>query len=258
VLATVAHFSDPQSAELIGLMGIDCLWVDLEHQPLGVSEFEEMARAARVSDMDVMARAAKGEFLRAARLLEAGTTLLMYPRCESEAEARSLVLAAKFPPLGERGFFSASPDNPYTLTPPTEYIRIANEQTVLLAQIESPAAVKQAHAIAGVDGIDMLFFGPGDFSVLAGVPGEFEHPTVRAAMAETAGYAREAGKRFGTLVGTIDQAKRALDLGASLLAYGSDLTFARGALQQMKTNFSGLGFEFGPTRHGPVGHASLV
>src|SRR5262245_48183029 len=97
VLATVAHFSDPQSAELIGLMGIDCLWIDLEHQPLGLGELEEMVRAARTSDMDVMARPAKGEFTRAARLIEAGALVIMYPRCESAEEARQLVRACKFP-----------------------------------------------------------------------------------------------------------------------------------------------------------------
>ena len=51
VLATAAHFTDPQSAELIGLMGIDCLWIDLEHQPIGMGDLENMVRAARVGDM---------------------------------------------------------------------------------------------------------------------------------------------------------------------------------------------------------------
>ena len=60
MLATVAHFTDPQSAELIGLMGIDCLWIDLEHQPIGMGASENMVRAARVCDMDVMAQACQG------------------------------------------------------------------------------------------------------------------------------------------------------------------------------------------------------
>src|ERR1700728_733179 len=90
VLATVAHFTDPASAELIGLMGFDCVWIDLEHQPVGIAEAVAMIRAARVSDTDVMARPAKGEFMRMARLLEAGASLIMYPRCESPDEAREL------------------------------------------------------------------------------------------------------------------------------------------------------------------------
>ena len=47
MLATIAHFSDPASAELIGLLGFDCLWIDLEHQPLGMSQAADMMRASR-------------------------------------------------------------------------------------------------------------------------------------------------------------------------------------------------------------------
>src|SRR5260370_19612961 len=108
--------------------------------------------------MDVMARPARGEFMRAARLQEAGAMLLMYPRCETAEEARELVRVCKFPPQGERGFYSASPDNPFSLTPPVEYMRQANEETVLVAQIEVPNAVKQAVAIAQDESIDLLFF----------------------------------------------------------------------------------------------------
>lgn len=257
VVATVAHFHDPQSAELIGLLGIDCLWIDLEHQPLGMNQLENMVRAARVGDMDVMARPAKGEFQRLARLLETGASVIMYPRCESAEEARQIVRAAKFPPLGERGLFTASPDNPYCLTPLTEYLRQANEQTVLLAQVESPHAVTQASAMAEVEGIDMLFFGPGDFSLLAGVPGQFDAEIVRSAMAETARRALRAGKRFGTLVANFEQAKRALEMGASLLTYGGDLHFVRQAVIEMKQDFAKLGFVFGETHAAASAEAAI-
>ena len=257
VLATVAHFHDPQSAELIGLLGVDCLWIDLEHQPLGINQLENMVRAARVGDMDVMARPAKGEFQRLARLLESGASVIMYPRCESAEEAQQIVKAAKFPPLGQRGLFTAAPDNPYCLTPLTDYLREANEQTVLLAQVESPQAVTQARAMAKVDGVDMLFFGPGDFSMMAGVPGQFDSEVVRSAMAETARQAINAGKRFGTLVANLEQANRALELGASLLAYGGDLHFVRQAVLDMKHNFGELGFVFGDTRTLPPVEAAV-
>jgi 4-hydroxy-2-oxoheptanedioate aldolase len=246
VLATVAHFTDPSSAELIGLMGFDCLWIDLEHQPLGMAEAAGMMRAARVGDMDVMARPAKGEFMRMARLLEAGASLIMYPRCESADEARELVRCAKFPPLGERGFFSASPDNPYSTMPVKDYLEQANEQTTLIAQIESPNALKHARAIAEVDGIDLLFFGPGDFSVISGIPGDFRSSAVQGALKETSRQALAAGKRFGTIVTDLDYTKSMLDIGATLLCYGGDLHFVRQALMDVRTRFGALGFEFEP------------
>jgi 4-hydroxy-2-oxoheptanedioate aldolase len=214
-----------------------------------MSEAENMVRAARGCDMDVMARAAKGEFMRAARLLEAGVNLLMYPRCETAQEARDLMRAIRFPPLGERGFFSASPDNPYCLTSMSEYLQQANEQTVVVAQIESPSSVRQAAEIAQVAGVDLLFFGPGDFSVLSGTPGDFAAPVARVALKATAKAALDAGKRFGTLVFDLDHAKMALDLGATLLCYGGDLHFVRQALMRVKQDFGKLGFSFADSGH---------
>ena len=246
VLATVAHFTDPQSAELIGMMGIECLWIDLEHQPMSMADLANMTRAARVGNMDVMARPAKGEFTRMSRLMEAGASLIMYPRCESADEARQLVKYAKFPPMGERGFFSAAPDNPYCLTPMQDYLQEANAETVLIAQIESPAAVRAAHSIASVDGIDLLFFGPGDFSVSAGVPGQFSGEIVRGAATEIAAAARAAGKRFGMPVSSPEHAQWALDLGASLVAYSGDLHFVRDALFKVREQFGAVGIPFGP------------
>jgi 4-hydroxy-2-oxoheptanedioate aldolase len=86
-----------------------------------------------------------------------------------------------------------------------------------MAQIESPNAVKNARAIAEVDGIDMLFFGPGDFSVLSGIPGEFRSPVVQEAVKQTCHHALAAGKRFGTLVPDLEYAKNMLDIGTAAL-----------------------------------------
>lgn len=243
-LATVAHFTDPSSAELIGLMGFDCLWIDLEHQPMGMAEATHIMRAARVADMDVMARPAKGEFMRMARLLEAGASLIMYPRCESAQEARELVRFAKFPPLGERGYFSASPDNPYSTMAPPAYVAQANEQTILIAQIESPNAAKNAGDIAAVEGIDLLFFGPGDYSCISGIPGQFDSDVVKKSLAETCSQSLAHGKRFGTPVFSVEHAKEILDMGATLITYGGDLHFVREALIEVKRKFRPLGLEF--------------
>jgi 4-hydroxy-2-oxoheptanedioate aldolase len=113
-----------------------------------------------------------------------------------------------------------------------------------MAQIESPKAVKNARAIAEVDGIDMLFFGPGDFSVLSGVPGEFRSPVAQEAVKQTCRHALAAGKRCGTLVPDLEYARKMLDIGTTLLRYGGDLHFVRQALLDVKARFGSLGFEF--------------
>jgi len=229
---------------MVSLMGFDCIWIDMEHHPTSLETAGQMMRAARVGAADVMARPGKGEFMRMARMLEAGATGIMYPRCDDAAEAAEVVRWAKFAPLGERGFDGSNPDNPYGSMPMARYVQEANEQTFLAIQIESPAAVQQARAIAEVEGVDMLFFGPGDFSVLSGVPGQFEHEKVVRAVEEVCKAALAAGKRFGTLCLSPEMDRRALEMGATFLAHASDMTLLRRAYEDLQQRFGPLGFEF--------------
>ncbi len=223
------HLSDPRVCELAAGVGWDALWIDLEHSPRTTRELEGMCRAVRAgaseSGMhrpDVMARPGKGEMMRMGRLLEAGAHGILYPRCESVAEAREVVRWMKFAPRGERGFDGGNHDNHYGSYPAGDYVKQANEQTWLAAQIESPSALACAEEIADVDGVDVVFFGPGDFSCLTGHPGEFLHPEVHAAAKRVAQAAHRAGKVFGTIGIGPDHTRAMQDLDCRLLALGAD------------------------------------
>ena len=182
VLLTTIHYSDPSIFEMASLMGFDGIWLDLEHHHHSVETANSLLRAARVGSSDVMVRPAKWEFMRMGRILEAGATGIMYPRCDNAAEAREVVRWSKFAPLGQRGIDAANPDNPYCLMPLVEYLKAANEQTFIVIQIEDPSALAQVDEIAAVDGVDIVFFGPGDFSILSGIPGQMNHELIKDAM----------------------------------------------------------------------------
>src|SRR3954470_10564724 len=136
VLLTTLHLTDPSVFELTSLLGFDGIWMDLEHHGYSVETAQTLMRAARVGTADILARPAKGEFMRLGRLLEAGAQGIMYPRCEDAAEAREVVRWSKFAPLGTRGMDGGNPDMPYCTMPLEEYIRAANEQTFLAVQLE--------------------------------------------------------------------------------------------------------------------------
>src|SRR5690242_9852070 len=194
VLSTCLHLVDPSIYELTSLMGFDGIWMDMEHHGYSVEKANELMRASRVGSVDIMARCAKGEFMRMGRMLEAGAQGIMYPRCDDAHEAREVVTWAKFAPMGRRGLDSGNPDAPYCSMPIDRYVREANEQTFLVVQIEDPAALEHVDAIAAVEGVDVLFLGPADFTVLSEIPGQFDHPSVQDAMRRVAGAARKAGK----------------------------------------------------------------
>ena len=240
------HLTDPSLFEMASLMGFDAIWMDMEHHFYSVETAAAAMRAARVGGTDIVARPAKGEFARMARMLEAGAKGIMYPRCESAAEAAEVVKWAKFAPLGRRGYDGSGPDVPYVMTPMGEYLRQANEETFIIIQLEDPAAVRQAAAIAAVPGVDMLMLGPADFSVLTGIPGEFGHPTVVDAFRQVADAASNAGKHWAATCGSLEQTRTMIEMGARLVFHGCDIVLVKNGLDQIRESF---GKELGLTFH---------
>lgn len=244
VLVTTLHLTDPSLYELTSLMGFDGIWMDLEHHGYTVETAGKLMRAARVGTSDILARPAKGEFMRMGRLLEAGAQGILYPRCNDAAEAREVVKWSKFAPLGSRGFDGGNPDMPYCSMPIDAYIRQANDETFIAVQIEDPAALEQVDEIAAVDGVDVLFLGPADFSILSGIPGKFDAPEIDAAIDTIAAAARRAGKHWGMPCFSVEHGKKLLERGARFLARGGDIVMVMQALKQIQTDFQSLGFSF--------------
>lgn len=243
-LAVTLHLTDPSLHEMVSLMGFDAIWMDMEHHTYSLERADTLMRASRVGCSDIMARPAKGEYMRMARMLEGGAAGILYPRCDDAAEAREVVRWAKFAPLGERGCDGGNADMPYCTMPLDEYTRMANEETFLAIQLEHQAAVDNAEAIADVEGVDVLFLGPGDFSVLEGFPGQVQHPKVKRAMETIAKAAEKTGKRWGTVGFNADHIRTLLDMGASLVAHKADLLLVRDGFQAVQETLAPLGFTF--------------
>lgn len=244
VMLTTLHFTDPSLYEMTSLLGFDGLWMDMEHHGYSLETASSLMRAARVGVADIMVRPAKWEFMRIGRMLEAGAQGIMYPRCSDAAEAADVVKWSKFAPLGQRGFDGGNPDMPYCTMGFTEYLEAANRETFVVVQIEDPGAVENARAIAAVDGVDVLFFGPSDFSVLAGVPGQFDHPKLKDAIQKVADAARATGKHWGQPVGSVEQTKRLMDMGGRFFCHMADIWTIQVAMRKAQKDFAPLGFKF--------------
>lgn len=243
-LITTLHYIDPTLFEMTSLLGFDAIWMDLEHHAYSVETAANLMRAARVGVSDIVARPAKGEFMRMARLLEAGAQGIMYPRCESAAEAAEVVRWAKFAPLGERGVDGANADAPYCSAPMKEYLQKANEETFVVVQIESPRALGEVEAIAAVPGVDVLMIGPADLSVLSGVPFEFDHPSMLAARQRVAAAAKNAGIHWGSTSPNAAHSRTLMELGARFICHGADILLVKSGLEQIQEQYSALGFTF--------------
>lgn len=215
----------------------DGIWVDAEHRVWDARDAEAMLGRHHAADIDCIWRPPTKEKNALYRLLEDGASGLMIPHVGTAEEARALVNAMKFPPLGDRGFCGGGRDASYWVGKPADYIEQANRETFLVAQIETPQALENIDAIAAVPGVDVLFLGPGDMSIRLGCTGAVNDPAMMQAQQKIAAAARKHGKAWGRPIGTAADAKAIIEIGAQFVVHGSEFGALHQHLGQCATEF---------------------
>jgi 2-keto-3-deoxy-L-rhamnonate aldolase RhmA len=161
------------------------------------------------------------------RVLDAGALGIVAPDVRSVEEARAVVAAARYAPLGSRGSGGPLPHLHYRSFPAVEANAALNAATTVIVQFESWAAVERAEEISGVDGVDVALIGTNDLLADLGLPGQFEHAKVREAYAHAIAAARKQGKHVG-VGGLASRPQLVADfvkLGARYVSTGTDIGF---------------------------------
>lgn len=225
------NLADARAVEIAAMTGFDCLWLDREHVPNDLAVIERAIWAAKTQDVDVLVRVPRGSYSDYVHPLEMDASGIMVPHIMSLADAQAVVRMTRFQPIGRRPVDGGNADGAYCKIDFVEYLKQANDQRFVIVQIEDPEPLKELDAIAALPGIDMLFFGPGDFSHGIGCPGDWENPQLLAARERVVAAALEHGKFAGTVCspGNIDEL---ISLGYRFLAMGADVV---GLSQYCKT-----------------------
>ena len=215
------NLSDPRNAEIAAMCGFDCVWTDMEHVPNNFSAVEETIRAAKIYDVDVLTRVAKGCYSDLIRPFEADSTGIMVPHLMSLEEAKQIVYYTKFHPIGRRPIDGGNADGKFCMVSPADYIKEANEERFTVVQIEDPEPLAELEEICALPGIDMIFFGPADFSQGIGCPngGDPRIDETRRLVAKTA---RKYGKFAGT-VGGPGNFDALVEMGYTFISTGADV-----------------------------------
>lgn len=216
------NFASAQVSELAAMAGFDCIWVDQEHIGLDWSVLNSQIWSAKAHQTDIMVRVPRGSYSDLVRPLEMDATGIMVPHVMSLEDARNIVGMTRFHPLGRRAIDGGNADGSYTNTNFDEYLSRANTERFVVLQIEDPEPLEELDAIAALDGFDMLFFGPGDFSQGIGAPGDWNHPRLLEARKRVAETARKHGKFAGT-TGSIDKLDEFLGMGYQFVSVGADV-----------------------------------
>jgi 2-dehydro-3-deoxyglucarate aldolase/4-hydroxy-2-oxoheptanedioate aldolase len=224
-LGTWLSVGSPVIAELAAVCGLDWVLLDLEHGCGSEADLPDQLRALRGGPTRGIVRVPGDRPDLVARVLDQGADGVMVPHVDRAEQAERLVRAASYPPRGQRGVSRTVRAHDYGLRPLD-----GRPAPMLIAQIETLDAVDQAAAIAGVDGIDVLFVGPADLqhdlAVRQSTAACFEDCLDRVVAA-----AREAGKAAGILVREPGDLPRRAEQGFSFVAVESDVAILRNAFR---------------------------
>lgn len=203
---TVVAVSGLDSADMIDLMGpvgLDAVWIEAEHGPVDFGHVPDLTRACDLWGMTSVVRVNANSYGPIYRTLDLGAQGVVAPHIDTAEEARLFVEAAKFAPIGRRGLYTSRQG--YGVP---DYLEVANAHTLLVALIEDIRAVHNLDEILAVDHIDVFLVAPSDLAASMGHIGHTDHPEVVETRATALRRIMAAGRTAGTLLASIDDARR--------------------------------------------------
>eukprot|EP00462_Mataza_sp_D1_P011022 CAMPEP_0175149584 /NCGR_PEP_ID=MMETSP0087-20121206/17330_1 /TAXON_ID=136419 /ORGANISM="Unknown Unknown, Strain D1" /LENGTH=275 /DNA_ID=CAMNT_0016435303 /DNA_START=85 /DNA_END=912 /DNA_ORIENTATION=- len=211
-----------QIAEMLTYAGYDWIVVDMEHSPNMLSDVLLQLQVAQPGNAEPMVRVPWNEPVIVKQVLDLGCQTILFPLVNSKKEAEAAVAATRYPPHGIRGVMSLARMNAYGKT--ADYYHKAADELCVVVQAETIEAVNAIPEIASVDGVDAVFIGPSDLSASMGYLGQSSHPEVHAAIKRAIQACKDNNIPAGFLSGNEDDAKMAIDAGATFTAIGSDMS----------------------------------
>ena len=223
LLGTFCAIPHPVAVEVMARAGFDLVCIDWEHSQIDRGEIENLVRAAESGGAVAMVRVPGNNSEAIAAALDAGAEGLLVPRVSSAEEAEAAVRATRYPPDGERG---AGPGRAsrygYDIAP---YVAAANGKILLAVQVETARAVENIDAIAAVEGVDLIFIGPGDLAVSLGAFGPDGAERLDTTIRRVIASCRKAGRATGLFRPSEADVGIWRDAGVSFFLVASDTMF---------------------------------
>ena len=209
--------------KMLEVAGLDFVVIDMEHGGFGHSDVADLVAWFKATSIAPFVRVPVGTYPFIARVLDSGAMGIMVPNVKTGLEAREIVQAAKYRPLGGRGLTFSSAVNDYEDVPDVGvYMKEGNERTTIICQIESYEALDHLDEIAATPGVDVLWVGQFDMTNSMGIPGDFKNSRFQTALAQVIDAAHKHGKLAAIQGGSVAQLREWARLGLDVLSYGED------------------------------------
>lgn len=216
VMGAWLQIASPFAAEIFAKAGVDVLMIDMEHGPNDILSLIDQMRALGRFDGVPFVRAPWNDMVTLKRILDAGAYGVLVPYVNTREEAEQAVAACKYPTLGVRGV-APSPRAPGWNMNSMNYMKLANDEILVMTAVETLEAVNNIDDILQVEGLDGIFVGPMDLATSMGYFCNPSAPDVQAAIKKVEDAVLKSDKFLASVSGGMDAAKEKFERGYSLV-----------------------------------------
>jgi 2-keto-3-deoxy-L-rhamnonate aldolase RhmA len=228
----VLEFGTRGMPKLLEAAGLDFVVVDMEHVGFTSADIADMMAWFKATTVAPFVRIPQVQYHFVARTLDVGALGIMVPNVQSAAQARAIVDAAKYTPLGHRGLIIGAAHTDFQSVNSREFMDYSNANTTIICQIESQKGLEDLGGIAATPGVDVLWVGHGDLAKSLGIPAQFHHPRFLDALKLVVDTAGRHGLAAGIQPGSLAQAQEWMEIGFNVISYGGDMRLYLKALTE--------------------------
>lgn len=242
-LGTAIYSFSPAIVELAGFVGLDFCRIDNEHAWRQDESAENVIRSALLSGIVPLLRVDRDNPYLIRKALEAGAGGVIVPHAHDKHDVEEMVKAAKFPPIGKRGFGNLCLSGLWGSVSAVEWMEWSNSENLVIPMIEDGSSISNLEGILSTDGVDGVFFGPADFSISIGLPLQTSHEKVMSALRTVIEKADKYGKFviYGAGFPQWETFEKVKNLGVKGIELGHDMTILGSVWKKTIEAFIGKG-----------------
>ena len=238
---TIAELLRPCVVKVISNAGSDFLYVENEHCMLDPTAWADSLLCAQDNGLPVVTKTPYLDRGASAKLLDAGVIGLQLPMTESAEDVLTLSKWLKFPPVGERAIQCGYGSTGYQQVDLVSFVKEQNENTMLVAHVETRKGVDAIDEILGTGVVDVVFIGQDDLSISVGAPGNHHDPAHIAAIKRVSDAARRHDVFFGLFAPSIDSVARWINEGALFFEVADEFMLLDRGARETVSSFKDLG-----------------
>jgi 4-hydroxy-2-oxoheptanedioate aldolase len=237
VFGTFVKINEPRLIESFGRAGFDYVILDAEHGTYNFHELENVIRAADIVNMSTIVRVPDCTEYSILHGLDVGAGGVQVPSLRDINIAKFGAQFSKYYPRGIRGMCMDQRSADYGFNKPQDYFKYANDNTLLVYQVETKEMVDQIEEFCRIDLVDVVFIGPGDLSQSLGKPGQMNAPEVEDAIKHICKVCLEHKKIVGTIVMDPSGFRKYLDMGMLYMSISTDMILFNRAIKDTALSF---------------------